>query len=83
VGQRRYALAFAHVERNQPQSVTATTAEGADGTRLHFVQNWSFDEVSATAPLALRDVLGDGAVDAGAPVRLGAWDVRVLAEVAG
>ena len=53
----------------------------AAGTRwvdgLTVVHNWSWDEVSATPPGALSDVLADRAPVTGA-LTLGPWDVRVL-----
>jgi beta-galactosidase len=64
-----------------PASVTASTSTsaGADG-RIHVLHNWSWDPQAAAAPRPLRDLLTGEAVDAGSPVHLGPWDVRVLAE---
>ncbi|PBC70367.1 LOW QUALITY PROTEIN: beta-galactosidase [Streptomyces sp. TLI_235] len=61
-----------------PESVTATTGTAADGRRVHVVHNWSWQPAEVRTPAALTDVLDGSALDAGAPVRLGAWDVRVL-----
>jgi hypothetical protein len=44
---------------------------------VHVVHNWSWDEVSATPPGALSDVLAGEAPVTGA-LTLGPWDVRVL-----
>ncbi|HST81269.1 MAG TPA: beta-galactosidase [Kineosporiaceae bacterium] len=60
-----------------PDSVTVTTGRVPGGRRVHVVHNWSWDEVSATPPGALSDVLADRAPVTGA-LTLGPWDVRVL-----
>ncbi|MDX3310475.1 beta-galactosidase [Streptomyces sp. NPDC054884] len=61
-----------------PASVTATTGVSADGRRVHIVHNWSWEPTSVDAPADLTDVLDDRPVPAGAALRLGPWDVRVL-----
>ncbi|UUN30738.1 beta-galactosidase [Streptomyces sp. FIT100] len=61
-----------------PPSVTATSARNADGDRVWFVHNWSWDEVRVDAPEELVDVLSGERIGAGRGVRLGSWDVRVL-----
>ncbi|GAA0672521.1 beta-galactosidase [Kitasatospora atroaurantiaca] len=61
-----------------PESVTAITGTAADGRRVHVVHNWSRQPAEVRTPAALTDVLDGSALDAGAPVRLGAWDVRLL-----
>ena len=58
-------------------SVTVSTSSGADGT-VHVVHNWSWDTVTATAPVGLADLLGDDQLAAGDTLHLGPWDVRVL-----
>ena len=60
------------------QTVTGATAK--DGTRLRFVHNWSWLPSEFTLPVAARDVLTDADLPAGETLRLGPWDVRVLAE---
>lgn len=59
-----------------PSSVSVTSATGADGQRLRFVHNWSWDTVSIDLPHAVHDVLADAATDD--KLTLGPWDVRVL-----
>jgi beta-galactosidase len=66
--------------RGLPASVTATTGTRDDGSRVHFLNNWSWDEVSVPVGAGMRDVLGDEVLEAGETLVLGAWDVRVLAE---
>jgi beta-galactosidase len=63
-----------------PASVTATGATSADGRRLRFLHNWSWQTASVTAPVACRDVLGGKEIAAGDDIWLTAWDVRVLTE---
>ncbi|MBR7832926.1 beta-galactosidase [Actinospica durhamensis] len=65
--------------RDLPASATATTGTAQDGRRVHILHNWSFDPARVLAPEALTDVLTGAAIAADAPIRLGAWDVRVLA----
>ncbi|GAA1941808.1 beta-galactosidase [Kitasatospora viridis] len=69
--------------RDLPASVTAATGTNPDGRRVHVVHNWSWEPVEVLAPTdltdVLTDVLTDGAIAAGARIRLGAWDVRVFA----
>ncbi|TCO35905.1 beta-galactosidase [Kribbella steppae] len=61
-----------------PSSVTVTSATAADGRRLRFVHNWSWDSVSVDIPAAVHDVLADTSVSD--KLDLGPWDVRVLVE---
>jgi len=61
-----------------PLSVTVTSATAADGRRLRFVHNWSWDSVSVDLPAAVHDVLADTSVSD--KLDLGPWDVRVLVE---
>jgi len=63
-----------------PASVTATGATSADGRRLRFLHNWSWQTASVTAPVACRDVLGGKQIAADDDIWLTAWDVRVLTE---
>jgi beta-galactosidase len=69
-----------HGWQQLPDSVTATTATAADGRRVHVVHNWSWEPVTVTAPLELRDVLGDEVQPAQQPLVLEPWDVRVFVE---
>ncbi len=61
-----------------PTSVTVTSATAADGRRLRFVHNWSWDAVSVDLPAPFHDVLADRSVED--KLDLGPWDVRVLVE---
>jgi beta-galactosidase len=59
-------------------SVTVATSTGQPAARLHVLHNWSWDEATATAPVKVTDLL-DGASHApGEPIKLQAWDVRLL-----
>ncbi|WP_112134638.1 beta-galactosidase [Glycomyces dulcitolivorans] len=62
-------------------SVTATSGTAGDGRTVRFVHNWSWDEVEFVVPAAAVDALDDTAYEAGASLRLGPWDVKVLLEV--
>lgn len=62
-----------------PPSVTVTSSSSDDGDRVFFVHNWSWESVSAAAPVAVCDLLGDTALERGDMLDLGPWDVRVLA----
>ncbi len=64
-----------------PTGVTSTGAVTADGRRLRFLHNWTRQEIAVTAPTTVRDVLAGAAPAAGAELRLGPWDVRVLLEM--
>ncbi|MFI5894009.1 beta-galactosidase [Actinoplanes sp. NPDC051513] len=63
-----------------PATVTGTGARTADGRRLRFLHNWSFDAARVTAPVDCRDVLSSEPVPAGGDIELASWDVRVLVE---
>ncbi|SOD65060.1 beta-galactosidase [Streptomyces zhaozhouensis] len=60
------------------QTVTGATAQ--DGTRLHFVHNWSWEEGEFIVPTAAAELTGGVELAAGERLALGPWDVRVLAE---
>ena len=47
---------------------------------IHVVHNWSWDPATVTAPVELRDVLGDKVQPAEQSLVLEAWDVRVFVE---
>ncbi|MEU4159952.1 beta-galactosidase [Actinoplanes sp. NPDC026670] len=63
-----------------PAGVTCTSATTADGRRLRFLHNWSFDPADYPVPADCHDVLNDKPVPAGSELGLTAWDVRVLVE---
>jgi hypothetical protein len=46
--------------------------------RLHVLHNWSWDEATATAPVKVTDLLDGASHPPGEPIRLHAWDVRLL-----
>ncbi|WP_112237913.1 beta-galactosidase [Kribbella monticola] len=64
-------------ETELPASVSITSATAADGRRLKFVHNWSWDTVGVDLEEPLHDVLADTPVEG--KLTLGPWDVRVLA----
>jgi beta-galactosidase len=59
-------------------SVTVSTSTDTEGTRLHVLHNWSWEEMTATPSSTLTDVLGGGRHTPGEPVTLGPWDVRLF-----
>ncbi|MGI5289703.1 hypothetical protein ACQEVF_41065 [Nonomuraea polychroma] len=61
-----------------PVGVTTTGATTADGRRLRFLHNWSWAE--STVVVAVGHVLDEAGHMAGAELRLGTWDVRVLVD---
>jgi beta-galactosidase len=65
-----------------PESVTSTGATASDGRRVRFVHNWSQEPAVVRVPVAARDALSGESLASGSELRLGAWDVRVLEEVA-
>lgn len=64
----------------KPASVTVTGARAADGRRLRFVNNWSWEPAPVRLPVAAMDLLSGETLDAGSEFSLGPWDVRVLIE---
>jgi beta-galactosidase len=66
--------------RERPESVTVAGARAADGRRLRFVSNWSWQPVTVRVPAPVHDVLSGEELDAGSGAELGPWDVRVLIE---
>ncbi|PWD51358.1 beta-galactosidase [Serinibacter arcticus] len=73
---------------DRPESVTVTGARGADGP-VRYVHNYSWEPATVVVPVDSEDLLADRDDDgarpvlaAGTRVELGAWDVRVLREVA-
>jgi beta-galactosidase len=63
-----------------PVPVTSTGATAADGRRLRFLHNWSWDPAVVTAPVTCTDVLSGKRIEQEDSIELTAWDVRVLAE---
>jgi len=63
-----------------PISVTRTGATAADGRRLHFLHNWSWQSAVVSVPVDCRDVLTDKHHPAGHDIELSGWDVHVLVE---
>lgn len=63
-----------------PEPVRVTRARARTGQRLWFVSNWSFDRYEVALPVTGTDLLGERRVSASAPLELGPWDIRVIAE---
>jgi beta-galactosidase len=61
-----------------PPGVTVTSATSADGRRIRFVHNWSWDSVDLKLPGPADDVLANQPTNG--KLDLGPWDVRVLVE---
>jgi beta-galactosidase len=64
----------------RPETVTVTGARARDGRRLRFLSNWSWQPAAVPLPVPVHDLLSGAALDAGAELTLGPWDVRVLVE---
>ncbi|NYJ31995.1 beta-galactosidase [Galbitalea soli] len=64
--------------RGLPETVTVSTSVAADGSRIHYLHNWSWEPAVVTAPVALTDLLDGSAHSADDHLPLGAWDVRVF-----
>lgn len=58
-------------------SVTVTSGT-ASGARFHFAFNWGWNERCITLSAPATDAISGEAFPAGAQLRLGPWDVRVL-----
>jgi beta-galactosidase len=65
--------------RAAPGSSVRCTSADAGGRVLRFVHNWSWKPAELTLPGRAHDVLSGETVEA---LRLSAWDVRVLEELA-
>ena len=63
-----------------PESVTVSSATNRDGQRIHVIHNWSWQPATVSLPQPMIDVL-DPASTPVPEIRLGAWDVQVLARV--
>lgn len=79
---------LAATDRPEQVTVTGGRRPGRAGS-VRFVHNWSWDTATLTLPVDVEDLLAAPAADgarpvlaAGTPLALGAWDVRVLREVA-
>ncbi|WP_199035149.1 beta-galactosidase [Glycomyces salinus] len=66
--------------RDSGPSVTVTSGRNGAGRTLRFVHNWSWDETEYVVPAAATDAVDGTGHAEGEPLRLGAWDVRVLVE---
>ncbi len=69
----------AHRLTELPPSVTATSAVAADGRRLLFLHNWSWQPVAVPSPFRLIDVVSAERIEGGGTVHLPAWGVQVFA----
>ena len=65
---------------DRPETVTVTSARNAEGGRLRFVSNWSWEPTSLALPVAARDLLSETDLLGGEDLDLAAWDIRVLLE---
>jgi beta-galactosidase len=61
-----------------PEPVTASTSRTADGRRVTVLHNWGWVPTEATSSTDVVDLIDGATAAAGEPVRLAAWDVRVL-----
>jgi beta-galactosidase len=61
-----------------PASVTSTGATSANGLRLRFLHNWSWEVVGVAADADYTDVLTGKDIMQGDAIEMTAWDVRVL-----
>lgn len=68
-------------EWDLPGSVRRSSAVNADGQRVHFLFNWSWDTTEITVPHDLIDVIDQSEVNRDTTVTLGPWGTRVLREV--
>ena len=65
---------------DRPDSVTCTSSVAADGRILRFLHNWGWEPMDYVLPTDACDLLSGAALSAERPLRLGAWDVRILLE---
>lgn len=63
-----------------PEPVRVTTARARDGRKLAFVSNWSFDQVDVTGNVVCGTDLLAGEQIGSDGLRLGPWDIRVIAQ---
>jgi len=64
----------------RPASVTVTSARNAQGGRVRFVSNWSWEGAQIALPVVARDLLSEADLAVGDGLDLGPWDIRVLLE---
>jgi beta-galactosidase len=64
----------------RPASVTVTSARNAEGARVRFVSNWSWEGAQIALPVVARDLLSKADLAVGDGLDLGPWDIRVLLE---
>jgi beta-galactosidase len=58
--------------------VTVATSTGPDGTRLHVLHNWGWEEATACPSSPVTDMLSGIRHTPAEPITLGAWDVRLV-----
>ena len=68
--------------RTGPRRSRSRARATAEGGRLRFVSNWSWEPTSLALPVAARDLLSETDLRRGEELDLAAWDVRVLLESA-
>ena len=66
---------------NIPEHVRHTSATGAAGRRLHFLNNWSWTSTEVTAVGTLRDVVSGDNFVTNERIHMRSWGARVLAEM--
>lgn len=78
-----WALRQAEIEplgERLPQSVRVTRARSAEGERLWFLSNWSFEDAAVASPVAGRDLFSDEKLTADDEFALRPWGMTVLRE---
>jgi beta-galactosidase len=61
-----------------PRCVRSNTAHAADGRRIHFFMNWSWDAQTIHPDVGGQDIFTGAPVRANEPLTLGGWDVRII-----
>lgn len=74
------SVGFEPTWRGLPASVRVNSARTQSGSRLWFIGNWNWAPAEVVLPLDMSEVGKGEAFHQGAPVRLGAWDVRLMLE---
>ncbi|ALV45158.1 beta-galactosidase [Arthrobacter alpinus] len=62
-------------------SQTSSSATSANGTKIRFIHNWSWEPSTFTVPVKVRDLVSAETFEPGEELSLQAWDVRIVAEV--